>query len=76
MTLDVYGHLWPDRLDEVADAMDSARDRELARAATKTTTSDHQESHDHQMTTSTPTAGQDEGRRPVLSLVSGLTRSG
>lgn len=76
MTLDVYGHLWPDRLDEVADAMDAARDRELARAATKTTTSDHQESHDHQMTTNAPTAGHGEGRRPVLSLVSGLSRSG
>lgn len=32
MTLDVYGHLWPDRLDEVADAMDAARDRQLALA--------------------------------------------
>lgn len=25
MTLDVYGHLWPDRLDEVADALDRGR---------------------------------------------------
>ncbi|WP_030637080.1 site-specific integrase [[Kitasatospora] papulosa] len=25
MTLDVYGHLWPDRLDEVADALDIGR---------------------------------------------------
>ncbi|MFJ3617688.1 tyrosine-type recombinase/integrase [Streptomyces iakyrus] len=25
MTLDVYGHLWPDRLDEVADALDAGR---------------------------------------------------
>lgn len=25
MTLDVYGHLWPDRLDEVADALDVGR---------------------------------------------------
>lgn len=32
MTLDVYGHLWPDRLDEVADAMDEARDKQIAAA--------------------------------------------
>jgi integrase len=25
MTLDIYGHLWPDRLDEVADALDIGR---------------------------------------------------
>jgi integrase len=25
MTLDLYGHLFPDRLDVVADAMDAAR---------------------------------------------------
>lgn len=25
MTLDVYGHLFPDRLDEVADAMSAKR---------------------------------------------------
>jgi integrase len=25
MTLDLYGHLFPDQLDEVADALDSAR---------------------------------------------------
>ncbi|MFJ9558027.1 tyrosine-type recombinase/integrase [Nocardiopsis sp. NPDC101807] len=30
MTLDRYGHLFPDRLDEVADAMDAARQRVLA----------------------------------------------
>jgi hypothetical protein len=24
MTLDLYGHLFPDRLDEVADALDTA----------------------------------------------------
>ena len=30
MTLDRYGHLFPDRLDEVAEAMDSARLRALA----------------------------------------------
>ena len=30
MTLDRYGHLFPDRLDEVADAMDDARQRVLA----------------------------------------------
>jgi integrase len=29
MTLDVYGHLWPDRLDEVADALDAKRERLL-----------------------------------------------
>ncbi|RKS06813.1 phage integrase family protein [Nocardiopsis sp. Huas11] len=30
MTLDRYGHLFPDRLDEVAEAMDAARLRVLA----------------------------------------------
>ena len=35
MTLDTYGHLFENRLDEVADAMDSARtnDRRAAAAA-------------------------------------------
>ncbi|MBQ1081807.1 site-specific integrase [Nocardiopsis sp. B62] len=33
MTLDRYGHLFPDRLDEVADAMDAARVKALASAA-------------------------------------------
>ncbi|SFE50098.1 Site-specific recombinase XerD [Actinopolyspora alba] len=32
MTLDTYGHLFPDRLDEVADRMDAARSRALAPA--------------------------------------------
>jgi integrase len=31
MTLDVYGHLWPDRLDEVADALDMGRAAALAK---------------------------------------------
>ncbi|MEU2075520.1 tyrosine-type recombinase/integrase [Streptomyces sp. NPDC013489] len=31
MTLDVYGHLWPDRLDEVADVLDAGRAAALAR---------------------------------------------
>ncbi|WP_327429465.1 tyrosine-type recombinase/integrase [Streptomyces sp. NBC_01236] len=31
MTLDVYGHLWPDRLDEVADALDLGRAAALAK---------------------------------------------
>ncbi|MBB1251755.1 tyrosine-type recombinase/integrase [Streptomyces sp. OF3] len=30
MTLNVYGHLWPDRLDEVADALDVGRKVALA----------------------------------------------
>lgn len=34
MTLDVYGHLWPDRLDEVADVMDARRIEALAKAKT------------------------------------------
>lgn len=32
MTLDLYGHLFPDRLDTVADAMDAARTAALPRA--------------------------------------------
>ncbi|WP_331448026.1 site-specific integrase [Streptomyces xanthochromogenes] len=32
MTLDVYGHLWPDRLDEVADALDLGRAAALVKA--------------------------------------------
>ncbi|MFC8824946.1 tyrosine-type recombinase/integrase [Streptomyces sp. NPDC057137] len=32
MTLDIYGHLWPDRLDEVADALDMKRERLLLRS--------------------------------------------
>lgn len=71
MTLDVYGHLWPDRLDEVADAMDAAR--ELARATARQTAT---ERHDSQMTATSESGGYEEGRRPVLSLVSGLSRSG
>ncbi|KWT62885.1 hypothetical protein ADL21_06250 [Streptomyces albus subsp. albus] len=31
MTLDIYGHLWPDRLDEVADALDVGRRAALSR---------------------------------------------
>lgn len=30
LTLNVYGHLWPDRLDEVAKAVSEAREKELA----------------------------------------------
>ena len=30
MTYDLYGHLFPDRLDVVADAMDAARSAALA----------------------------------------------
>ncbi|MDG9706506.1 site-specific integrase [Streptomyces sp. DH37] len=33
MTLDVYGHLWPDRLDEVANALDAGRKSALAKRA-------------------------------------------
>jgi integrase len=33
MTLNVYGHLWPDRLDEVADTLDARRVKTLALAA-------------------------------------------
>lgn len=73
MTLDVYGHLWPDRLDEVANAMDAARDRELARATARQTAT---ERHDSQMTATRESGGHEEGRQPVLTLVSGLSRSG
>jgi site-specific recombinase XerD len=39
MTLDLYGHLYPDRLDEIADRMDAAR---TARTATsRTSAQDH-----------------------------------
>ncbi|MDR1387927.1 MAG: site-specific integrase [Propionibacteriaceae bacterium] len=31
MTLDLYGHLFPDRLDQVADAMTAARELEMTR---------------------------------------------
>lgn len=37
MTLDVYGHLWPDRLDEVADALDRGRKSELAMGTSEPT---------------------------------------
>ncbi|MEV4050437.1 tyrosine-type recombinase/integrase [Amycolatopsis sp. NPDC049688] len=30
VTLNIYGHLWPDRLDEVSDALDSRRTEALA----------------------------------------------
>lgn len=33
MTLDVYGHLWPDRLDEVADILDVRRSETARRRA-------------------------------------------
>lgn len=36
MTLDLYGHLWPDRLDEVSDALEAKRELMLARRATLT----------------------------------------
>lgn len=35
MTLDIYGHLFPDRLDEVASALDRNRRRALALAASE-----------------------------------------
>ncbi|MFC5887446.1 tyrosine-type recombinase/integrase [Kitasatospora sp. CM 4170] len=35
MTLDVYGHLWPDRLDEVSRKMNKARAEQLAKAKAK-----------------------------------------
>ncbi|MVO86639.1 tyrosine-type recombinase/integrase [Streptomyces sp. p1417] len=38
MTLDIYGHLWPDRLDEVADALDAGRTAALARPSARLTT--------------------------------------
>lgn len=31
MTLDIYGHLWPDRLDEVADVLDAGRKSALVK---------------------------------------------
>ncbi len=31
-TLNIYGHPWPDKLDEVADALDARRERLLLRA--------------------------------------------
>lgn len=34
LTLDVYGHLFPDRLDEVSDKMDERRAALLAKAQT------------------------------------------
>jgi integrase len=33
MTLDLYGHLFADRLDTVADALDAARQSELTARA-------------------------------------------
>lgn len=33
MTLDLYGHLFPDRLDTVADALDAARSAALEASA-------------------------------------------
>ena len=39
MTLDLYGHLMDDQLDEVADAMDAARARGRARRAEGSVTS-------------------------------------
>ncbi|MDA8369896.1 MAG: tyrosine-type recombinase/integrase [Nocardiopsaceae bacterium] len=44
MTLDTYGHLFPDRLDEIADAMDRGRMKAAARAA-KTQLSDGSHVH-------------------------------
>lgn len=42
MTLDVYGHLWPDRLDEVADVLDVGRKSALAkRSAEPKSQEDH-----------------------------------
>lgn len=32
LTLDTYGHLWPDRLDEVSDRLDVERTKALAKA--------------------------------------------
>ncbi|MFF1687181.1 tyrosine-type recombinase/integrase [Streptomyces sp. NPDC058254] len=37
MTLDIYGHLWPDRLDEVADALDVGRAAALAKRSASLT---------------------------------------
>ncbi|WP_052745672.1 tyrosine-type recombinase/integrase [Allosalinactinospora lopnorensis] len=36
MTLDRYGHLWPDRLDEVADVMDARRIEALSKVGSET----------------------------------------
>ncbi|WP_234337166.1 tyrosine-type recombinase/integrase [Kitasatospora phosalacinea] len=35
LTLDTYGHLWPDRLDEVSDRLDAQRTKALAKARQK-----------------------------------------
>lgn len=35
MTLDTYGHLWPDRLDEVSDRLDEQRSKALEKAKKK-----------------------------------------
>ncbi|MFJ6616186.1 hypothetical protein ACIQOW_01210 [Kitasatospora sp. NPDC091335] len=35
LTLDTYGHLWPDRLDEVSDRLDSQRSKVLKLAKKK-----------------------------------------
>lgn len=35
MTLDTYGHLWPDRLDEVSDRLDAQRSKALDKARKK-----------------------------------------
>jgi hypothetical protein len=40
MTLDLYGHLFPDRLDVVADAMDAARTSALSSRHQSGTTAD------------------------------------
>ena len=39
MTLDLYGHLYADRLDEIADRMDAARTARLAKS--RTSAQDH-----------------------------------
>ncbi|WP_193365921.1 MULTISPECIES: hypothetical protein [Kitasatospora] len=33
--MDTYGHLWPDRLDEVSDRLDTQRTKALAKARQK-----------------------------------------
>lgn len=35
LTLDTYGHLWPDRLDEVSDRLDAQRTKILNKAKKK-----------------------------------------
>ncbi len=35
LTLDTYGHLWPDRLDEVSDRLDAQRTKSLEKARKK-----------------------------------------